>query len=179
MAKQKKDAKNKAAKKTSSKKKASKSAVKKQLFSVVGLMMAIVFLPTTFILSIAMLPTFVAFIVDRSKRKTKAITVGAMNLAGSVPFLLELWMKGHNFEQAIEIITNPKAIIVMYAAAAVGYLIDWAMTGIIASFLLQRGKARVKAIEKRQKELIERWGEEVTGELVVDKYGFAVDAKEQ
>jgi len=141
--------------------------------------MAIVFLPTTFMLSIAMLPTLAAAFVDRSKRKSKAITVGAMNLSGAVPFLLDLWTKGHNFEQAIEIVTNPKAIVVMYAAAAIGYLIDWAMTGIIASLLLQRGKARVKAIKKRQKELVDRWGKEVTREIAVDQYGFAIEKEDK
>ena len=175
----KKTSKKNVSKNSGGKKKQNNKALKKQLFSVVGLLMAIVFLPTTFVLSISMLPTFAAFLVDRSKRKSKAITVGAMNLAGSVPFLLELWTEGHNFERGIEIITNPQAIIVMYAAAAVGYLIDWAMTGIIASFLLQRGKARAKSIKKRQAELIERWGKEVTGEVLVDKYGFTIEAKEE
>jgi len=161
------------------KKKAKSGGFKKQILSAAGLLMAIVFLPTTFMLSIAMLPTLAAAFVDRSKRKSKAITVGAMNLSGAVPFLLDLWTKGHNFEQAIEIVTNPKAIVVMYAAAAIGYLIDWAMTGIIASLLLQRGKARVKAIKKRQKELVDRWGKEVTREIAVDQYGVAIEKEDK
>jgi len=165
----------KAKKRRVSKKSSSKKPIKKQIFLISGLLMAVVFLPTTVLLGIGMLPTFAAALVDRSKRKTKAITVGAMNLAGSMPFVLELWTEGHNFEKAFSVVTDAKAIIVMYAAAAVGYLIDWAMTGIIAGFLLQRGKARAKAIDKRQKELTERWGKEVTGEVVVDQYGFAVE----
>lgn len=154
-------------------------ALKRQIFLIFGLLMAVVFLPTTFLLCIAMMPTFVAALVDKAKRKTRAITVGAMNVAGSMPFLLELWMEGHNFEKAFIIATDAKAIIVMYSAAAVGYLIDWAMTGVISGFLLQRGKARVKAIEKRQKELVERWGKEVTGEVAVDNYGFAIESSDE
>ena len=160
-------------------KRAPKKTLKKQIFLILGLLMAVVFLPTTVLLSIAMMPTFAAAVVDKGKRKTKAITVGAMNLAGSMPFLLELWMQGHNFEKAFMIVTDAKAIVVMYAAAAVGYLIDWAMTGVIAGFLLQRGRARVSAIEKRQKELVERWGKEVTGEVAVDQYGFAIEKYEE
>lgn len=156
-----------------------KGAFKGQLFFVTGLLLAVVFLPTTFLLSIALLPTLAAAFVDRSKRKTKAVTVGAMNLAGSVPFMLELWFAGHDFEKAFDIVSDPKAIIVMYSAAAVGYLIDWAMTGIIASVLLQRGKARVKAITKRQNELVERWGKEVTGDVMMDEYGFSIEVKEE
>ena len=161
------------------KKKASNKAIKKQIFLIVGLLMAVVFLPTTFLLAVAMMPTFVAALVDRAKRKTKAITVGAMNLAGSTPFLLELWMEGHNFAKAFDIVTDAKAIVVMYAAAGVGYIIDWALTGVVSGFLLQRGKARVKAIEKRQKELVERWGKEVTGEVAVDSYGFAIEKPDE
>jgi len=159
--------------------KGKKKNANKQIFLVVGLLMALVFLPTTFVLAIGMMPTLAAIFVDRSKRKTKAVTVGAMNLAGCVPFLLELWMEGHNFEKSFMIVTDAKAIIVMFSAAAVGYLIDWAMTGIVAAFLLQRGKARAKAIKKRQKELKERWGKEVTGDVPVDQYGFAIEAIDQ
>ncbi len=158
-------------KKTKKKKKKSGSM---QIFLIVGLAMGVVFLPTTFLLSISMLPSLVALIVDRSKRKTKAITVGAMNLAGATPFLLELWMSGNDFEKAFSVVTDPKAIIVIYSSAAIGYLIDWSMTGIVASVLVQRGHARKKAIVKHQKELVDRWGEEVKGELVLDEYGFRV-----
>ncbi|MFK7840519.1 MAG: hypothetical protein AB8B83_09365 [Bdellovibrionales bacterium] len=156
-----------------------KKSFKGQAFSVAGLLMAIVFLPTTLMLMIGTLPTFAALFVDRTKRKTKVVTVGVMNVAGCVPFILELWTKGHNFERAVEIISNPQAVVVMYSAAAVGYLIDWAMTGIVASFLLQRGKARSKAIKKRQEELVQRWGREITGEVNVDKYGFEVEGHDK
>lgn len=145
---------------------------------ILGALMAAVFLPTTFLLFVAMMPTFVAWLVDRAKRKTKAITVGAMNLAGATPFLLDLWVHENSFDKAFDIVTDAKAIIVMYFAAALGYLIDWVMTGVIAGFLLQRGKVRAAAIKKRQKELVERWGREVSGEVEMDEYGFAVKSKD-
>ncbi len=158
------------------KKKSSKgNALRGYLLLIMGLMTAIVFLPTTFLLIFALLPTTVAAFVDRSKRKTKAMTVGAMNLAGAAPFVLELWMHGNKFDKAVDIIIDPKAIIVIYAAAAVGYLIDWSMTGIIANVLVQRGHQRKKDIIKRQKELISRWGEEVTGDVMLDEHGFRLE----
>ena len=151
----------------------SKSAVfQRNMFIGLGLIMAVVFLPSTFLLSISMLPTYVAALVDKGKRRTKAVTVGAMNLAGTLPFLLELWMQGHNFDKAFSITMDASAIVVIYSAAAVGYVIDWVMTGVVSKFLLQRGKSRIKGIEKRQEELVERWGKEVTGDVAVDQYGF-------
>lgn len=146
------------------------------IFLAAGVLLAVVFLPTTLFLSVAMLPTAVAFLTDRLKRKTKAITVGAMNLAGSLPFMLELWMHGHSFDKAFSIVVDLKSMIVVYAAAAVGYLIDWSMTGIVANILVQRGRARKKAIKKRQQELVKRWGVEVTGEVPMDPQGFKLES---
>lgn len=143
-----------------------------RIMIVAALLLSVVFLPTTLLLCIGMMPTLVAALVDRSRRKTKAITVGSINLAGCTPFMLEMWMQGQTFEKAVEIIVNPTAIIVMYMAAAVGYLIDWAMSGIVASVLYQKGLSRRGEIQKRQRELIERWGEEVTGNIPLDEHGF-------
>jgi hypothetical protein len=152
-----------------------KGSGKAQIFLILGLFIAILFLPTTFLLFVGMAPTIVALLVDRAKRKTKAVTIGAMNLAGAMPFVLELWFDGNSFEKSFELVMDAEHIIIMFLAAGVGYLINWSLTGIVATFLLQRGKTRVKMIEKRQKELVERWGKEVTNEVPVDEYGFAIE----
>lgn len=145
-----------------------------QILMIAGCLTAAVFLPSTFILLVGMVPTPFAILVDRTKGKNKVITVGAMNLAGCSPFLFELWMNGHNFAKAIEIVTDPFAIIVMWSAAAVGYIVNWAMTGLVTATLYQRGHARQRAIAERQKELVERWGQEVTGTLPLDPQGFPI-----
>lgn len=158
------------------KKKKSGMTMGGRVLLVCGLLMAIVFLPSTFLLMIGMMPTPFAFLVDRSEKKSKVIAVGAINLVGCAPFLFDLWTNGNNFDASFAIVSNPKAIIVMYSAAAVGYMVSWAMTGIVSSILFQRGQARAKAIEKRQAELVERWGREVTGEIPLDEFGFPLDA---
>lgn len=159
------------------KKSKAKSSGKLQLLWIFMIMAGIVFLPSTLLLLIGMLPTMVALFVDRSRKKSKVVTVGAMNLSGCTPFLLELWMGGQDFEKSFDIVTNPTAIIVMYSAAAVGYLIDWAMTGIVANVMYQRGQARKKAILRHQEELVERWGPEITGRMMLDDYGFAIEQR--
>lgn len=161
------------------KKKTKGLGFKGQLFFIAGIIMAAVFLPSTLLLLAGMLPTPFAVFVDRTKGKNKVITVGAMNLAGCSPFLFDLWTTDHSSEKAFEIITDPMAIIVMWSAAAVGYVLNWAMTGIVSATMYQRGLARQKAIKKRQAELIERWGREVTGELPLDPEGFPVEAGDQ
>jgi len=145
-----------------------------QVVLIFGALAGIVFLPTTVLLLFGMLPTGVAILVDTTPNKTKSITVGAFNLAGCSPFVFELWTKGHDFDMTFTILSDPMAIVVMYAGAGVGYIIDWAMTGIVATILVQRAESRKKAIKKTQKELYDRWGKEVTGEYTLDEYGFAV-----
>jgi len=105
------------------------------------------FMSSALLIIIGLLPMFVAFFVDKSAKKTKAVTVGAMNIAGIMPFLMELWMGDNSMEKAVTIIMAPMAIIVVYSAAGVGYIIDWAGTMAVASFMYQRGVARKKAIE--------------------------------
>jgi hypothetical protein len=118
---------------------------------------------------------FVAFFVDRSQKKTRAITVGAMNIAGCTPFVMELWTTDSSMEKALSIIMDPVSIIIMYVAAGVGYLIDWVVTAAVAGFLYQRGISRKDAIVKSQKEMIERWGEEVSGKVPLDHEGFPLE----
>jgi hypothetical protein len=151
----------------------------RRLLSAISFIAMIVFLPTSIFLFFSMMPTLVAGLVDRSGKGTRALTVGAMNLAGSTPFLFELWTGGHTAQNALALISNPRTIVVIYCAAGIGYLIDWAMSGIVATVMIQRSASRLKEIKKKQAELVERWGEEVTGLLPLDAYGFPFEKPEE
>lgn len=101
--------------------------------------------------------------------------MGSFNLAGCVPFVLELWKTGRTMDNAIDIISEPMTVVIIYVAAAAGYFMEWMITQIVSNIMYQQGLARRKAITKRQEDLVERWGREVTGEIAVDKDGFAVE----
>ena len=158
------------------KKRRKKISLKMQVLGIVVFLAGAIFMPTTFILLVGMLPTPFAILADKTRGKHKVLTVGAMNLTGCVPFVFELWLSGHNFEKSFEIVTNVQALIVMWSAAALGYMINWALTGFVSSLLYQKGVARVKAIHKRQEDLVDRWGNEVTGEMELNELGFALEA---
>lgn len=143
-----------------------------QVMLIVTIFAGAVFLPSTILLMIGMVPTPFAILTDRTKSKSKVMTVGALNLAGCSPFLFQLWTTEHSFDRSVSIVTDPFAIVVMWSAAAVGYILNWAMTGIVSSVLYQKGQSRQKTIQKRQKELIERWGAEVSGDMPLDAQGF-------
>ncbi len=133
---------------------------------------AVVFVPTTVLLTIGMLPTMVASFVDNSKEKMLGLTIGAMNLAGCTPFVLQLWTGSHTMPSAIEILSDPFTIVVMYFAAGIGYMIEWSFTGMVAIFMTEKAKARLEEIEKECTELERTWGREVTGQIKLDDNGF-------
>lgn len=146
-----------------------------KLLSAAILVMAAILLPTTIVLLVGMLPTIVLLLVDKTAGRSRAITIGAMNMAGCAPFIMELWMKGHTIDMAMVYILQPRTIVVMYLAAAIGYMIEWAVVHIVSGVVVQKARGRIVEIEKQQAALCDRWGREVTGRFSMDEWGFAVD----
>lgn len=122
---------------------------------------ALVFLPFTIVFSVCMIPTLVAAIIDNHPQKTVWLTVGAMNFAGTVPAWIQLWDAGHAVPAAFQIAFQSMTVIIAYGAAAAGSLIHHRVTPLVANVVLRKNQDRLKQIEKRQKELIRKWGEEV------------------
>jgi len=58
-------------------------------------LVAVFFLPTTIVFSVCLVPTLVAAIVDNHQQKTAWLTVGAMNVAGTIPVWVSLIDSGH------------------------------------------------------------------------------------
>jgi len=157
------------------KKKSKKLTWRGQIILVFTLLAGAAALPTTVMLFLGMLPTMACLFIDRTAEKTRVLTVGAMNAAGCSPFIVQLWTTQNTFESSISIVTDPRTVIVMYCAAGIGYMLDWAISGIVATIMVQRAQHRIALIEKKQEEMIERWGREVTGEIPVDAKGFALE----
>ena len=165
-------------KKKSSKGK-SKNAAKNALFISLMVIAGVAFIPTTIVLAVGMLPTIVAFIVDRTRKKYKVYTVGMMNLTGCLPFIFDMWSRErHHIDAALEYIGDANTVTMIYFAAFLGYLIDWGMTGIVSTYLSHKSRTRIADIERIQNRLIEKWGQEVTGELPLDERGFPIVTEE-
>jgi len=141
---------------------------KMRLLMIVLCLLGIVFLPTTLILMVGLLPSLVSLLTSTRNVGPRTSTVFAMNLAGVIPFVFKLWDGSNDFEASFEIISNLRYVSVMYLAAAFGYMIDWVVTGLMSSFLYQKGMTRMKSIKKRQDKLILQWGVEVSGGLIGD-----------
>ena len=126
---------------------------------------SLAFLPTSMLVFFGFMPTIAALVIDPTPDKIKTMAVGAMNLAGVFPFVLQLWMGGEaqNIDNAFHIVAQPETLITMYGTAAVGYVIFYTVSGIVSTLLLQQGKSRLDDVRKRMIELERKWGREVTG----------------
>lgn len=146
-----------------------------QVFIIMGVLLGVLFAPTTMILVCGMVPTPMAILVDKTKRQAKLIAIGSLNLAGCSPFIIDLWTFGNSFEKSIDILSSGTTWLVMYGFAAFAYGVNSVVTSAVAAGMQQNGKRRKKEIIKRQKELVDRWGEKVTGQLPLDEDGFPVE----
>lgn len=118
-------------------------------------------LPTMLLLTLGLLPTLVAFVVDLHPRKYAARSVGFMNFTGTLPFLLALWTGAHDIVSAMKILTDVFAWLVIYSAAALGWLIYMGMPSV-AGFIMQfHAGRRVNVLDARRKKLIQEWGENI------------------
>ncbi len=117
--------------------------------------------PTVMVLWVGMIPTIVAFVVDRTPGRSAAVCVGAPNFAGVLPFLLQIWLQNHSAQAAEAVLTNVFALIVMYGAAAIGWILFAMVPSIVGASRNVMAQRRVAQLRARQKELIEEWGADV------------------
>ncbi len=118
-------------------------------------------LPTVILLTVGLVPTIVAYIVDRHPMKYASRTVGYLNFCGCLPYALRLWTGDHSVDAVIAILVDPFAWFAMYGAAAVGWLIYFATPPVVAAWMAVNHEIRQQALKSRQTELINEWGNTV------------------
>ena len=149
--------------------------------SVGFIVMVIMSLPTVMVIVFALLPTFVAFIVDRTPGKNAVFCVGSLNLCGVLPYLFDLWTGDNSMDAAILILTDVFSLVVMYGAAAFGWMIFQSLPPIIATFITVLAQSRISSLRSAQRKLIEEWGSDVaTPQKIFDMPNrFSVEAAEK
>ncbi|MCW8916548.1 MAG: transposase family protein [Magnetovibrio sp.] len=130
---------------------------------------------TLILIIIGMLPTIVAFIIDRSKGKTASICVGSINFIGVFPYILSLWSQFDQLDSAMAMVGDIFTLLVMYSAAAFGWLLFLTLPSIISSFVIVLQQRKVAQLRGEQKDLIEEWGEDVAAIVEMQK----LEAQEQ
>ena len=136
-------------------------SVSKVVLLAVLLPAVIVLLPTFVVLAAGMVPTAVAWCIDRAPQKHLAVSVGSLNLCGSLVFVLDLWERGHNLPFAFEALGDPFGWLAALGAAAAGSAIYMTMPSLTASLVKIKEQARLAELAKLQKTLVETWGDDV------------------
>lgn len=126
-----------------------------------GLPVAVVMLPSFIVLAAAMLPTLVAWMIDPKGRRYLAVTVGSLNFAGSLFFLVALWSDNHDVAHAFAVLRDVYGWLVAYGAAAAGYGIHYGMPTLTNGVVRLRAAAHLNRIEREMRGLVEEWGEAV------------------
>lgn len=121
-------------------------------------------MPTSVFFVVAMIPTLVAFFVDHEKRKMSAYSIGALNLAATLSYLVQIWSNGHDMSVTMQYLVNPTTLMIIYACSWVGWVLHFFIPPFIAEFVRKNGERRLNKIKQQQKKIIEEWGEAVTGE---------------
>jgi len=120
-------------------------------------------LPIVLLLTLGMLPSWVAFIVDGQPGRAAGKCVMPLNIAGVAPYLASLLAVAGQGEMdtAFLLLTDPVTWLVMYGTAAIGWLIYFGMPYLVGGVIEIRAEHRKTQLVALRKELIEVWGEEI------------------
>ncbi|NQU59897.1 MAG: hypothetical protein HQ512_02100 [Rhodospirillales bacterium] len=118
-------------------------------------------MPTVILLMFGLLPTIVAWVIDRSPQKYTMFCVFGMNFSGLLPFLMDIWFVEHSIDAATKIMSNVFDIMVIYGAAAFGWMLFVSLPPVITTFLTVMSERRVTVLKGNQRTIIEEWGDGV------------------
>ena len=118
-------------------------------------------LPTAVLFVIGMIPACVALVVDTSPGKYAFRCVVALNGAGVAPLLFRLWRGSNNITDSMAILSNPISWLVMFGAAAIGWLLFLGLPGIVTMVNSIYAEQRIGSLREIQHDLIQEWGESI------------------
>lgn len=131
------------------------------LYVMLAIPIGLMIIPTVIVLAVALVPTGVAFIMERGKGYYGGLTVGAMNLAGASPYLADIWTEGHTVAVAVGIITNVFAWLIFYGAALFGWAIYSSTPAAVSAIMTMTAGQRITGLRATQRDLVQKWGPDV------------------
>ena len=145
------------------------NALKPLLWIVLLSIILLKFPESVILLLIGLLPTMVAFVVDKSSGKYATLCVGAMNITGIFPSIFKLWSGQNDFSQAVQIITNIFDLVIMYGAAGFGWILYIIIPSVVGTLLNIISERRITKLRIQQRGLINEWGKDVAVSPEVDE----------
>ena len=125
---------------------------------VVIVILIFMFIPTFIFLTVSLMPTLVAMVVDRTSQRYGAITVGGLNFSGCFPWLMDLWLYDHTVSYVLTILTNVWALFVIFGCAGLGWTLSSMAPSLASNIMAVTATQKIAALQERQKELLEEWG---------------------
>ena len=126
-------------------------------------------LPTVMLVFFGLLPSIVAWIIDRTEQKYATACVFGLNFSGLFPFLMEIWFEDHSLDAAMRILTDVFDLMIIYGAAGFGWMLYVALPPFVTTFLSVMSEHRVTVLKENQANIIEEWGEDVASVLDADE----------
>ncbi|MBO6783793.1 MAG: hypothetical protein JJ899_11055 [Alphaproteobacteria bacterium] len=129
--------------------------------SFVVVLLAIFAAPALLVFAVGMVPSLVAWMIDRTPGHNVTVTVAAMNFTGVAPFVAELLIAGATMVRATAMVTDVFVLALMYGAAAAGWVLLTAMPKVASVYISVRNEARVQVMQRERKRIVEEWGPDV------------------
>lgn len=126
---------------------------------------AAVLLPTTLVLAVCMMPTLAAWLVDRQPGRPLATSVCLLNLAGSLPGVIEVWTDGHDVAAARWVLSDAVTWLAAYGAAGIGWMLFIILPPVLRAYHARSTERRIRQLQKRQEALENDWGPEVAADV--------------
>lgn len=126
-----------------------------------GLVLTFVIQYSFIFLLVALLPSVVAHIVDRTPGKHQFHTVLACNIAGLAPYMSQLLMHKNSLSAVQMMLSNPLVWFMIYSAAAIGWLMVWLLPYGVSMCIHMMNVKEILVRENLQKKLVNEWGPEL------------------
>lgn len=130
-----------------------------------GLLVLVFALPSFIIVAAGMIPTLLARALPTTPdQKGGALAIAMLNFAGVLPVLAMLWSRGHNLNNAMQLLGEPLPWMLMLGAAAIAVMLQSVLPNAAISVMERAAEQRVRKLKAQQRELISEWGGGVRGE---------------
>lgn len=136
---------------------------------VFSILVCLLFYETVLLLAAGMLPTVVAYMVDTHPRRHATKTVAWMNLAGAMIVAFELWESGTSLSTAWDLLSDPFNWLIMLGGAGLGWVIHYAVPGLVLRYLDVDLNLRRKRLHETQEQLEKEWGKDVRANAALER----------
>lgn len=114
---------------------------------------------------VGMMPTFVAFYVDRSRYRENAKVVATCNLTGLMPFIIQGFERGVRSTSVQNMIFDSYTWLSILGFSAFGWMLVWLFPRVSIAIISYVQNSHAAILQKQQQAIIDEWGTEIEAEV--------------